>query len=236
MRQPRFTDEQVVGIVRAADREPVAEVAKRHGMSEQTIYTWRKRFGELRPEDVRRLRQHCENAQAVADRLAAHPSFTRVIHPRKLTGNDAEHTAKCLPRSKGGLVGIELKSGREAGEKFINAPKPVYHVANIGDARSLAIHPPAPPSPNSTGQVTPSRTVRVRSPQQNPAGCHHPAGQNRTLNQNPEALAGRQPARRGASQPVAARPKPPASRRPTAASPAPPALGSDRSSRRSPAT
>ena len=63
-RKSRFTDEQVVGIIRAADREPVAEVAKRHGVSEQTIYTWRKRFGELRTEDVRRLRQlETENAR-----------------------------------------------------------------------------------------------------------------------------------------------------------------------------
>jgi putative transposase len=64
MRKSRFTDEQVVGIVHAADRDPVAEVAKRHGVSEQTIYSWRKRFGELRTEDVRRLRQlEAENAR-----------------------------------------------------------------------------------------------------------------------------------------------------------------------------
>ena len=64
MRKSRFTDEQVVGIVREADRDPVGEVAKRHGVSEQTIYTWRKRFGELRTEDVRRLRQlEAENAR-----------------------------------------------------------------------------------------------------------------------------------------------------------------------------
>ena len=64
MRQSRFTEEQVVGIIREADRDAVADVAKRHGVGEQTIYTWRKRFGELRTEDVRRLRQlETENAR-----------------------------------------------------------------------------------------------------------------------------------------------------------------------------
>ena len=47
----------MVAILREADREPVAAVAKKHGISEQTIYTWKKRFGGFQPDDVRRLKQ-----------------------------------------------------------------------------------------------------------------------------------------------------------------------------------
>jgi len=70
MRKARFTEEQMVAILRAGDREPVSAVAKRHGISEQTIYTWRKRFGELRTEDVRRLR-HLEAENARLKKLVA---------------------------------------------------------------------------------------------------------------------------------------------------------------------
>ena len=64
-----------------------------------------------------------------------------MIHPSHHTGAAAERTAKYLPHGQGGLVGFELAGGAEAGRRFIDALKMFYHVANIGDARSLAIHP-----------------------------------------------------------------------------------------------
>ena len=89
-----------------------------------------------------RLRAHFSNAEKVADFLNNHPKITTVTYPTLHEDKEVTQRAKkYLTQGFGSLIGFELEGGKEAGQKFIDALDLFYLVANIGDARSLAIHP-----------------------------------------------------------------------------------------------
>ena len=88
-----------------------------------------------------RMRAHCENATAIADWLSKQKGVTKVIHPSLMDGEARKRADAVMNGGYGALMGFELEGGVEAGKKFINNLELLYHVANIGDARSLAIHP-----------------------------------------------------------------------------------------------
>ncbi|MFB0992004.1 MAG: PLP-dependent transferase [Rhodospirillales bacterium] len=88
-----------------------------------------------------RMRAHCENATKVANFLNAHDKVTSVIYPGLQSGASKVYADTHMSGGYGGLVGFELSEGKAAGKKFIDGLELLYHVANIGDARSLAIHP-----------------------------------------------------------------------------------------------
>jgi len=88
-----------------------------------------------------RMRAHCENANKVAEWLKSSSKVKEVIHPSQQEGELKRRADTYLKGGYGGLVGFRIEGGKEAGAKFIDSLKMFYHVANIGDARSLAIHP-----------------------------------------------------------------------------------------------
>ena len=88
-----------------------------------------------------RIREHSRNAARVAEFLQGHADVTNVIHPSLQDGENRRRADAYLSGGYGGLVGFELAGGKEAGRRFIDSLNLFYHVANIGDARSLAIHP-----------------------------------------------------------------------------------------------
>jgi len=88
-----------------------------------------------------RYRVHQDNASRVAAYLNTHEDIDHVIYPGLFTGTEKEKADRYMKTGYGPIVGIELKGGEAAGRAFIDNLKLIYHVANIGDARTLAIHP-----------------------------------------------------------------------------------------------
>ena len=88
-----------------------------------------------------RMREHAKNAQAVAEFLDKDNRVHSVTYPGIAEGALKEKADKYMTGGYGALIGFELPGGKEAGSKFIDSLELLYHVANIGDARSLAIHP-----------------------------------------------------------------------------------------------
>ncbi len=88
-----------------------------------------------------RMDRHVANAQAVAEFLASHPKVTRVSYPGLPDHPDHARARKYLPKGPGAILGFNIKGGLAAGRRFIERLQLFSHLANVGDAKSLAIHP-----------------------------------------------------------------------------------------------
>jgi len=88
-----------------------------------------------------RIREQCKNAKLVAEHLSLSKAVTNIIYPSFFTGENKNRVDTYLKDGYGALVGFEIEGGIEAAKKFIDSLELFYHVANIGDSRSLAIHP-----------------------------------------------------------------------------------------------
>ncbi|MHB8057944.1 MAG: O-acetylhomoserine aminocarboxypropyltransferase/cysteine synthase family protein [Desulfuromonadaceae bacterium] len=88
-----------------------------------------------------RMARHVENARAVALWLEAHPDVAWVNYPGLPSHKDHARALKYLPKGEGAIIGFGIKGGMEAAKKFIDNVKLLSHLANIGDAKSLVIHP-----------------------------------------------------------------------------------------------
>lgn len=88
-----------------------------------------------------RMKQHCENALEIAKWLETHPAVSWVNYPGLPSHRDYKNAQKYLPKGQGAIIGFGIKGGKEAGVRFIDSLKLISHLANIGDAKSLIIHP-----------------------------------------------------------------------------------------------
>ncbi len=88
-----------------------------------------------------RMERHSQNALAVAKHLTSHKNVAWVNYPGLETSSEYAKTKKYLPRGAGAILGFGVKTGLAGGKKFIDSLKLISHVANVGDAKTLAIHP-----------------------------------------------------------------------------------------------
>ncbi len=102
-----------------------------------------------------RMERHCENSMAVATHLHEHPDVDWVNYPGLAGSPGHEAALKYLKKGFGGMVSFGIRGGKEAGRKFIESLRLFSHLANVGDAKSLAIHPASTThSQLSTEQLT----------------------------------------------------------------------------------
>ncbi|MEP7135962.1 MAG: O-acetylhomoserine aminocarboxypropyltransferase/cysteine synthase family protein [Chloroflexota bacterium] len=133
-------------VIYADDFGPTAFIAKARagvlrdfGTSQQPIASWFFLQG-LETLSLR-MDEHCKNAQRVAEFLASHPKVKWVTYSGLPNHPDHEKAKKYLPKGPGAMLGFGVHGGREAGAKFIDSLQLFSHVANLGDVKSMAIHP-----------------------------------------------------------------------------------------------
>ena len=134
----------VYSSIAAAGLPPFAIKARVHvlrdiGASASPFNSWQTLLG-IETLNLR-MERHVQNAQAVAEFLEKHPKVSWVKYPGLKSHPDYDRAKKYFPKGVGAMMGFGVKGGLEAGRKFIESLQLFSHVANVGDARSLAIHP-----------------------------------------------------------------------------------------------
>lgn len=133
-------------VIYAEDFGPAAFISKARagilrdfGTCQQPIASWWFLQG-LETLSLR-MDRHCKNAQRVAEFLEEHPRVEWVTYSGLSSHPDHEKAKKYLPKGSGAMLGFGVKGGREAGARFIDHLQIFSHVANLGDVKSMAIHP-----------------------------------------------------------------------------------------------
>jgi O-acetylhomoserine (thiol)-lyase len=101
------------------------------------------------------LERHVQNAQAVAEHLEKHPCVKWVAYPGLKSHPDYAAAKKYLPKGPGAILGFGIEGGLEAGKRFIDRLQLISHLANVGDSKSLAIHPAS----TTHSQLTPDQQL-----------------------------------------------------------------------------